>query len=684
MSRTYPEPISERQQTPADALGTQLLAEFSDAKAARRYVEDRWMKSLRQYKGQYDPDVLGRIPKDANGRFLKSTVYIRHTKAKVDTLRARLLDLLFPSNNARNWGISPSPVSEIQPDIITEELQRRQQEGRAIPQDDREFLSEIAKERADRMAQTIDDQLNGQIGRLSYQRVCNAVINSGIIFGTGVLKGPLVEHRIKKQYARAEDGTWLLQPTQDHPYAPYYEHVPVHVLYPDPSASDARQMLYVWQTHLFTRRELMDLSKNPGFDQARILEYIVSNPEGDAEVTEHEQELRNLSDEQTAFEHKNRYRVLERWGYLTGSDLLTAGVDLETLRAAIPDFVEAGAYESCVWMTQGGTVIKAALSPVEGMAIPYHFFQPYKDDASFWPDGLPDVIRDLQTIINAAARMMIDNAAIACGPQIAVNVSALQNVEDARSVYPGKVWLFSTSEDLDRCFRSYDVSAHISELMAIGERFSQYSDEVSQPRYMSGDNSGVRGAGDTASGLSMLMNMASMPVKDIVRLFDCGITEPFIEDMYRWNMRFSTDESIKGDYEIMATGSTSLIAQELIGKRLMETMAVIASPQLSEATDFDALYSHILRAMDLPKDIKLSPEKAKQRRYENTLMEKQAQMESIIAECEKRGLPVPQVLQTVAAQIAGVQSPGDIQPVPGQQAMLTGAEPSVGGEVDAA
>ena len=91
MSRTYPEPISERQQTPADALGTQLLAEFSDAKAARRYVEDRWMKSLRQYKGQYDPDVLGRIPKDANGRFLKSTVYIRHTKAKVDTLRARLL-----------------------------------------------------------------------------------------------------------------------------------------------------------------------------------------------------------------------------------------------------------------------------------------------------------------------------------------------------------------------------------------------------------------------------------------------------------------------------------------------------------------------------------------------------------------------------------------------------------------
>lgn len=163
------------------------------------------------------------------------------------------------------------------------------------------------------MAQTIDDQLNGQIGRLSYQRVCNAVINSGIIFGTGVLKGPLVEHRIKKQYARAEDGTWLLQPTQDHPYAPYYEHVPVHVLYPDPSASDARQMLYVWQTHLFTRRELMDLSKNPGFDQARILEYIISNPEGDAEVTEHEQELRNLSDEQTAFEHKNRYRVLERW-----------------------------------------------------------------------------------------------------------------------------------------------------------------------------------------------------------------------------------------------------------------------------------------------------------------------------------------------------------------------------------
>lgn len=639
--------------TPIMTLGSMLRAEFSRAEAMRRSAEDCWIRSARQYAGKYEQAVLDRIPKDAKGNFTKSTVYIRHTKSKCDVLKARLMDLLFPSNNARNWDIAPSPKPEVSEMAIMQEMEKRRAKGENIPQDEDMLTIAVAEDRARAMSDLVADQLNKS--RISYKRVCSTVIRSGIIYGTGCLKGPLIESRPKSKYVHDRaTGEWTLKHEID-AYQPYFEFVPVFDLYPDPAASTPEQLSFLWQTHVMTRHDLVRLTQNPGFHGDVIRRYLNAHPDGDIKLKEHETELRSLSDGEhgtlTQDDLKGRFRVLERWGDLSGRQLLEAGMTEQELLSMFPDFDEEATYGNNIWMTESGDVLKCSLSPVEEISIPYYFFRPYADDSSFWGEGLPEIVRDPQIVINAAARMTLDNAAIACAPQIGVNIRDLAAEEDATSIYGGKIWLFDSSKPLSECYREIGANSHISELLTLAEKYSQWSDEISYPRYMSGNNQGVRGAGDTASGLSMLMSMASMPVKDMVSAFDSGVTEPFIRAMYRWNMRYSSHDEVKGDYEVVATGSTSLIAQELMGKRLLETMSVLTNPAMADMVDMSALLAHVLRSMDLPNDIQLTPEETKFRRMEQMKMEKAAQLQAVVGEMEKRNLPLAPELMNMAAQI---------------------------------
>ena len=54
----YVDPSSGMQaDSPADALGAQLRGEFDESARLRKPYEDEWVKSLRQYKGRYDPGI---------------------------------------------------------------------------------------------------------------------------------------------------------------------------------------------------------------------------------------------------------------------------------------------------------------------------------------------------------------------------------------------------------------------------------------------------------------------------------------------------------------------------------------------------------------------------------------------------------------------------------------------------
>ena len=276
-------------------------------------------------------------------------------------------------------------------------------------------------------------------------------------------------------------------------------------------------------------------------------------------------------------------------------------MDLEQAGVKIPDS-KRGSIQlaACVWVL-GDYVIKACLAPIEGIKWPYYFYYYDKDETSIFGEGIPSIMRDVQELINASFRGMLDNAAISAGPQIEANMDLIDESEDPTDVYPFKVWMRSGAgaDASAPALRVINVPSETQNFLMMNEAFEKYGDEVTTiPRYMWGDNPGS-GAGRTASGLSMMMGSANITIKDQVKNFDDGITKPFITAMYHWNMQFGDDENVKGDYSIQANGSSSLIAKEVYANSLMQFANLTANPGFAPMVKQDNLLRSIVDVLDL-------------------------------------------------------------------------------------
>lgn len=92
-------------------------------------------------------------------------------------------------------------------------------------------------------------------------------------------------------------------------------------------------------------------------------------------------------------------------------------------------------------------------------------------------------------------------------------------------------------------FQADDRSAS---LMATYEKWEVKADDATGiPRYTYG-NEHIGGAGDTASGLSMLMNSAAKGLRRAISNIDGNVIAPTVNDTFINEMLYNPDESIKG------------------------------------------------------------------------------------------------------------------------------------------
>ena len=586
-----------------EALGVRLRTEFDEVERDKQFIEQEWLKDLRQYKGIYDPEVEAKIGKN------KSRAFIRLTRTKVKSTDARVTDMLFPGGTDKNWELTPTPVAEIKPAlhamaikrVAFEKIQAMSQQLASLdeptiaeldakgqlpnvealaklveagqfdglPKDIKPSETEVraavqdfAKVATNKMAMEIDDQLT----EANYDVVLRDVIHGGHLYGTGILKGPLVEKRSLKRWARevdeeGEEGEWKLSTVQVQ--VPFVEFVPCWDVYPDMSVVDLDKTDFIFQRHIMTKHQLRRLGNRLNFNQALIDKHIADNPEGDAKFKTFETELQSISKDQVykVQRRKGKYEVLERWGYIDGFDLRMAGIE-------IPDDQVHKEYEGNIWLL-GEQVIKLILNPSDAETRPFHFYYFEKDETSIWGNSIPGIIRDPQKLFNASWRAMFDNAAIAAGPNVEVNVDLMDDDEDLEDIFAFRVWLRKGTgiESQYPAVRFHIVPSYTNEYLALGKEVKQMLDETSTlPGFVHGEQD--PGVTKTARGLSMLFGAANVTLKDVVKNFDLGITEPFITAMYHWNMQFNDREDIKGDFQTKARGSTALVAKEIAGERL--------------------------------------------------------------------------------------------------------------------
>lgn len=572
-----------------DSLGSTLLAEFQQAALERRDTEDRWLMDLRQYRGIYEADVLARIGLN------RSKAFVRATRVKVKTVDARVADLLFPSTSDRNWTAEPTPIPSVDRDTKKEIfVALTAQLGREPDKMEHDAaVNKFVKAAADRMTQIMDDQL----AEARYKETAREVLHSGHLYGTGVLKAPLVERKTRNKFV-LDKGKWVMK-TESY-VVPFVAYVPLWRFYPDMAATNLCDCNYVYELHEFTRRDLAGLAKRKAFAGDRIRNYILANPKGQRAMRSYETEIRSIGERLSAKAGQDgKYEVLERWGWLDGEMLAGAGVDVPQARMHETFFAN-------VWLLPNGEIIKVSLQPINGVTYPYHLYYADKDETSIFGDGFAAVMRDDQTTINAATRMVLDNAALTAGPQLEVNMDLLSPTEKADEMYPFKIWARNGKDANSPAIRVINLPNGLEELLPIVEMFQKNADDVTAiPRYMQGQNA-TGGAAGTASGMSMLMANASIVMKDLLTNYDV-VTRTFIDALYKWNMQFNPDNSCKGDFDIKARGTASLMAKEIRAQQL-DQFATTITPDDAPYIKREELLRQRAESHDLASIIKTEEE----------------------------------------------------------------------------
>jgi hypothetical protein len=98
------------------------------------------------------------------------------------------------------------------------------------------------------------------------------------------------------------------------------------------------------------------------------------------------------------------------------------------------------------------------------------------------------------------------------------------------------------------------------------------------------------------------MSAANGSIRNVVKNVDDYLLAPLGKAFFNFNMQFDFDDEIKGDLEVKARGTESLMANEVRSQRLMQFMQVVSNPALAPFARMDYIVREIAKSMDLDPD----------------------------------------------------------------------------------
>ena len=202
---------------------------------------------------------------------------------------------------------------------------------------------------------------------------------------------------------------------------------------------------------------------------------------------------------------------------------------------------------------------------------------------------------------NGHARMAIDNLALAGNLVLDVDENALTPGQ-SMEVYAGKIFKRQSGMP-GQAIHAIKFPNTAPENLQMFDKFRQLADESTGiPSYSHGQT-GVQSTTRTASGMSMLLGAASMNIKTVVKNVDKQLLAPLGVDLYNWNGQFyEGDLPIRGDMDIVATGTSSLMLRETKVAKLTQLLQTTANPAIMPFVKIANIVREITRALDLPDD----------------------------------------------------------------------------------
>ena len=577
----------------------------SKSSTARQLDEERWIQAYRNYRGLYGPDVQFTSTE-------KSRVFVKVTKTKVLAAYGQITEVLFGGNRFP-ISIDPTVLPDGVEDIVNYETNpevRKAVSGEMAKLLPGETLPEF-KERlgaltgmlepviddvkpgvngspsavqlypAEVAAKKMEKKIHDQLEESHAKKHLRAAAFETALFGTGVMKGPFA---VDKEYPNWDD---------EGNYSPMFKTIPqttsvsIWNFYPDPDAATMEEAEYVIERHKMSRSQVRGLKNRPYFRENAVDNALRLGESYRKQWWEH------IMEDNSEEDRADRFEVLEFWGFVDKEVIEDQGVDIPK------DLEDADQLSVNIWICNG-QVLRLVMNPFTPAYIPY-FAAPYEmNPYSIFGVGIAENMDDTQTLMNGFMRMAVDNAALSGNLLIEVDETNLVPGQDL-SVYPGKVFRRQGGAPGQAIFGTKFPNVS-NENMQMFDKARVLSDESTGFPSFAHGQTGVSGVGRTASGISMLMSAANGSIRNVVKNIDDYLLAPLGKAFFGFNMQFDFDKEIKGDLEIKARGTESLMANEVRSQRLMQFMQVVSNPALAPFARMDYIVREIAKSMDLDPD----------------------------------------------------------------------------------
>ena len=566
-------------------LAAHIRACFQQARDFRaEAIDARLLDCKRRRKGEYNPTDLEEIAQLGG-----CTKYFNLTATKIQAAKVRIKDVL---RREQTWKLVPTPEPDLPEDAQTrirqQVLHLRQADIDAstlgqlpAPGHDeyhalfdrmydaeQQAMDDVANDAADALAEKVRDQLIEG----GWHRAIDDLVDFVVTYPSATFRG-LVVKPVKRLKWQAGTPTVVT------------ESVPTWAA-PDPNdifpAANAKQIddgdvcEWCWVSNA----ELGRMRDQPGWNADEI-NAVLDDPSASTGVQESSSELTRASIEErdTAINDggvPNQKRAVIYWGSVAGKMLTEWGMNP-------PDGQEIDEH---TWydieaMLVGEHVVRAVFSPDPLGKKPYYWTSARKVAGQLWGEAISEAMADCQDGYGACYRHMENNLALASGPQIDMDVDSVDE-KTGTEVYPWKVWQWHSTRALNgKPVNFTTIPINATQYLEIAEKYAQQADDRTLiPRYTYG-NERVGGAGETASGLRMLLAESDKGTKEIIANIDLDITCPAIEQLCRWNMWHLPDEKyapLKGDIRVQATGIVAAMIHDELQDRRSKYLADANNP----------------------------------------------------------------------------------------------------------
>lgn len=547
-------------------------AELVNGKPLRTVLEQCWQ----QQNGVMSCDAAERAKE------LGTNIYVNLTALKADVANAYLNDALTSSGNSSlPWIIQPTPRPEISPLAQDEVFTRiRRDLDRQIFNDDpfalveairqaKREMHEKEKEKAEKSAQAMMELMEDQCAEGGFNRAMTDFLQYFPVYPFAVFAGPYVVKAPRLTWGR--NGVRVA----DEVFTTFRAINPFDFVY-SPDSPDTQRGTCVFTRTLWTRRELLNAAKLPGYIHENVLEVLE-----DADTNKDF----NLSWLSRAPDSANRHmqlwasnakplEVLTHYGFFSGRELnkykFTGLEDTEYYNSQI----------SCV----NGRIIEVKVFTDPKMSVrPIYTASFYKTGGDrIAGDGIAQRLRDVERAYTACLMYLMRNAANASAPLCEADYRRIQKYlaeDEIGQVVPGSMYLvdgdFANAQQ--PAFRFTNIPSNMPAYTQLMEMFMQLADRVTNiPASLHGEAVGS-GAMRTFRGMSMLQGNAVKALHAAVENISNGVFSPLGELMYNTNMLYAKSVDVKGDSQIITKGADGLLQKEMERQSAMEILQVVGA-----------------------------------------------------------------------------------------------------------